>query len=241
MEFVRIVVGVVLPYVAVLVFVIGMIYRLYSWKKLAAPSMTLFPAPPTGESNALNTLKEAVFFKSLFYGDIVLWIIAWVFHVVLALIVVGHFRVFTGAIDAMLEPLIGKEGVETMSSGAGGVAGILILIAVALLLFWRLVLQRAREVTGLADYLALLLIAAIIITGDMMRFSPDHFDLNYTREYFAALATFSFSNVTTMPALANNLFLVHMGLALLLIMLIPFSKILHLGGIFFTHQLIRKQ
>ena len=239
MEFVKFGVGVVLPYVALLVFVLGMIYRLSTWKKLASPAMTLFPAPPTEQGNTLNTLKEVVFLKSLFYGDIVLWILAMAFHAVLALIVVGHFRVFTGLIDAMLEPLLGKEGVVAMSSGAGGAAGVVILLAVVLLLIRRLTLQRAREVTGVADYLALLLIAAIITTGNTMRFSAVHFDLTLTREYFAALATFS--DVTAMPALANNLFLVHMSLAFLLIMVVPFSKILHLGGIFFTHQLIRKQ
>ena len=239
MELVKIVVGMVLPYVAVLVFVVGMIYRFYTWNKLASPVITLFPAPSTGQDNVLNTLKEAVLFKSLFYGDRVLWVFAWMFHVVLALIVIGHFRVFTGIIDAMLEPLIGKAGVEAMSSGAGGAAGIVILLALALLLIRRMTLQRVREVTGVADYLALLLITAIIITGDLMRFSAVHFDLTYTRDYFAALATFS--NVTAMEALKNNLFLVHMSLAFLLIMAIPFSKIMHLGGIFFTHQLIRKQ
>ena len=48
-------------------------------------------------------------------------------------------------------------------------------------------------------------------------------------------------NVTAMEALNNNLFLLHMTLAFILLMAIPFSKILHLGGIFFTQQLIRKQ
>ena len=96
-----------------------------------------------------------------------------------------------------------------------------------------------REITGPADYLALLLIGAIIFTGNMMRFGGEHFDLALTREYFASLATFS--GVTGEPALQNGTFMAHMGLALLLIMIIPFSKILHFGGIFFTHQLIRKQ
>jgi len=54
----------------------------------------------------------------------------------------------------------------------------------------------------------------------------------------AALATFR--GVSGAPVLQNDVFLVHMSLALLLIMCIPFSKILHFGGIFFTHQLIRK-
>jgi nitrate reductase gamma subunit len=33
----------------------------------------------------------------------------------------------------------------------------------------------------------------------------------------------------------------HLGLAFLLIMCMPFSKLLHFGGIFFTHQLVRKR
>jgi nitrate reductase gamma subunit len=216
-----------------------MAYRIYSWKMLASPAITLFPAPPTGQDNTLNTLKEVLLFKSLFRGDRLLWSIAWIFHAVLALIAVGHLRVFTN-VDAILRAVgMSEEAIQSMSGIAGGAAGILILIMVALLFIRRLALPRAREVTGAADYLALGLIAAIIITGNMMRFGGEHFDLNLTREYFAALATFS--SVTGMEALENNVFLVHMFLAFLLIMLIPFSKILHLGGIFFTHQLIRRQ
>ena len=239
MEGVRIIVGVVLPYVAVLVFVVGMIYQLMTWKRLASPTMTLFPAPSTEQENTLNTLKEVVLFKSLFHGDRVLWVFAWVFHAVLALIALGHLRVFTN-VDAVLRALgMSEANIQTMSGSAGGAAGVLILISVALLLVRRLALQRAREITGVADYAALLLIAAIILTGDVMRFGPEHFDLTLTREYFAGLATFS--DVTAMDALKNNVFLVHMCLAFVLIMFIPFSKILHLGGIFFTHQLVRKQ
>ena len=268
MGFVEVVVGVILPYVAVVVFVGGMLYRISTWKKLASPPMTLFPAPPTEQANTINTLKEAVFFKSLFKGDRVLWFIAWTFHAVLLLIFVGHFRVFTGLIDAMLEPFLGEEGVLAMSAGAGGVAGILILLAVVLLLVRRMSIQRVREVTGGADYAALLLIGAVIVTGNMMRFGGEaephlladagaaltptsaaaseqggakHFDLEITRDYFGALATFSFSDPAIETALKNRVFLVHMCLAFVLIMLIPFSKILHLGGIFFTHQLVRKQ
>ena len=108
-----------------------------------------------------------------------------------------------------------------------------------MILIRRLTLQRVREITGGADVAALLLIGAIIITGNAMRFGAEHFDLALTREYFAALATFS--NAMEMQVLTNNVFLLHMCLGFLLLMLIPFSKILHFGGFFFTHQLIRKQ
>jgi len=241
MEIVRLIVGVILPYVALLVFLGGMAYRLYTWKKLPSPPMTLFPAPKDKKATTINTLQEAAFFKSLFNGDRVLWLLAWAFHAVLLLIFVGHFRVVTGMIDSTLASLgMSQDGITTMSNTAGGAAGVVILLATLLLLVRRLTLPRVREITGPADYLALLLIAAIIITGNMMRFiAAQHFELEHSRDYFLGLA--SFGNVMDAAALDHNVFLVHMCLALLLILCLPFSKILHFGGIFFTHQLIRKQ
>ncbi len=132
-----------------------------------------------------------------------------------------------------------EGGIQAMSSWAGGVAGVLILLATILLLARRVGLPRVREITGVADYLALLLIGAIIVSGNVMRFSSEHFDLAVTRAYFGGLA--SFGNVAGAAALEHNMFLVHMCLALLLMLCMPFSKILHFGGIFFTHQLIRRQ
>lgn len=239
MDFVTLLVGGVLPYVAIAVFIVAMVHRLYTWKRLAAPSMTLFPAPADEKANRQNVLKEALLFRSLFGGDRVLWAFAWAFHVVLLLIFLGHLRVFTNVDSMLMASGMSNESIQAMSAGVGGAAGVVILVATVLLLARRLALPRVREITGPADYLALLLIGAIIITGNMMRFGAEHFDLSLTREYFASLATFS--SVTGKAALQNRIFMVHMGLACLLIMCIPFSKILHFGGIFFTHQLIRKQ
>lgn len=230
--------GGVLPYVAVAVFIVAMTYRIYTWKRLAAPSMTLFPAPADERANRRNVLKEALLFRSLFGGDRVLWAFAWVFHAVLLLIFLGHLRVFTNVDGTLMALGMSEEAIQAMSGGAGGAAGVVILLATVLLLARRLALPRVREITGAADYLALLLIGAIIITGNMMRFGAEHFDLALTREYFAGLA--SFGGAMGEAALQNKVFVVHMGLAFLLIMCIPFSKILHFGGIFFTHQLVRK-
>jgi nitrate reductase gamma subunit len=68
-----------------------------------------------------------------------------------------------------------------------------------------------------------------------MRFIS-HIDLAETREYFHSLALFS---VTAMPG--NPWFIAHFLLAQILIMYIPFSKILHFGGIFFSEALVHKQ
>lgn len=238
MEIVRFIVGAILPYLALMVFIAGMSYRIYVWTKLPSPSITLFPSPPTGAANFLNTVQEALFFKSLFQGDRTLWFFAWSFHAVLALIFLGHFRVFANVDGIFFALGMTQEGIKAMSGGVGGAAGVLIMATLLLLLFRRVTLARVREITGPGDYLALLLLLAIIVTGNLMRFGTDHFDLTLTRNYFAGLA--SFSGVTEAAVLKNNLFLVHMGLSLLLLICIPFSKLLHLGGIFFTHQLIRK-
>lgn len=238
MEIAKILIGVILPYVAVAVFVAGMAYRIYTWKKMPSPPMTLFPAPADKKANAANTARETFLFQSLFKGDRLLWLIAWSFHVVLALIFLGHIRVFTDADGLLMSFGLNAEQIQAMSSGVGGAAGIVILLTAVLLLIRRMVVSRVREISGLGDYFALLLIGGIILTGNAMRFSGEHFDLALTRDYFAGLATFQ--NVTQAAALEHSQFLLHMCLALLLVMLIPFSKILHFGGIFFTHQMIRK-
>ena len=239
MEVLKLCVTVILPYVAVVVFLVAMVSRFRTWLKLPSPPITLFPAPSDEATNKLGVIKEAVLFPSLFRSDRVLWLLAWVFHAVLLLIFVGHFRVFTD-VDRILMALgMSEDSIHAMSSGAGGAAGVLIFAALVLLLLRRLALTRIREITGTADYCALALIGAIVLTGNMMRFGAEHFDLTRTREYFAGLATFA--NVRDAAALDSRLFVVHMTLGFLLLLCMPFSKLLHFGGIFFTQHLVRKR
>ena len=238
MDTVRFVVGVAFPYIAIAVFLVGMLYHLINWKKLPSPPMTLYPAGSEPGSKTTNILKEAFLFRSLFKGDRFLWIVAWGFHIVLALIFLGHLRVFFN-LDALLMNLgMSETSISAMSSAVGGAAGVLILLAAILLIARRMAIPRVREITNVADYGMLILLAAVIVTGNLMRFGGAHVDLAETRAWFASLATFSGS--ASAAVLQNGTFVLHMALALLLIMLIPFSKILHVGGIFFTQYLVRK-
>lgn len=227
------IVGAILPYVVVPVFLAGMIYRFRVWIKAPQPGkMTLFPA---SGSPVKEILAETLFFPSLFKGDRVLWAFAWFFHATLALVIVGHIRVFTAAIDGMLMSFgMSAGGIDTMSSVAGGAAGIVLLATAILLFLRRLAIPRVREITHLADYLAPLLLIAIIATGDIIRFGGQHFDLEQTRVWALSLLTFS-------PVIPQSgMFVLHLLLAQLLIVFIPFSKILHFGGIFFTQALIKR-
>lgn len=225
-------VGAVLPYIVVPFFLIAMVYRFRIWLKTPQPGkLTLFPAT---DSTFKGVLSETLFFPSLFRGDRVLWSFAWLFHATLALVFLGHIRVFTGLIDrTLLSAGMSPQGIDAMSYYAGGAAGILLLATGLLLLFRRLGIARVREISSLPDFLAPLLLIAIIATGDMIRFGT-HFDLDQTRTWVSSLLAFS----PLVPQ--NGMFLLHLTLAQLLIAFIPFSKILHFGGIFFTQTLIKR-
>lgn len=225
-------IGAVLPYIVAPVFVAGMIYRFWIWFRIPQPAkLTLFPA---SNSTFRGVLSETLFFPSLFRGDRILWSFAWLFHATLALVLLGHIRVFTEMIDRILERAgMSPEGIDLMSNLAGGAAGILLLATGLLLFLRRLSVARVREISGIPDFLAPLLLVAIIATGDLVRFTAP-FDLHQTRTWAASLLRFS----PLVPQ--NGMFLLHLMLAQLLILFIPFSKILHFGGIFFTQAVIKR-
>ena len=222
----------ILPFITIIAFLGGMLYRFRVWLKLPVPAMTLFPAPKNG--TFLGVLKETFFFPGLFKTDKIFWSGAWIFHILLALIFIGHIRVFTDFPKLWAAIGLTPEGVDTMSATSGGGAGVLIFILTLYLLLRRITIQRVKEISSLGDYIALLLVLAILLTGNFMRFG-EHFDLNLTRSYFTGLFTFSVS-----AQLNNNVFLLHFFLAQLLIIYIPFSKLLHFGGIFFSQTILRR-
>jgi len=227
------IVGGILPYLAVLTFVVGMAYRFKVWFKTPQPArMTLFPAPQGSTAKAV--LAEALFFPSLFKGDKLLWCASWVFHATLVLVFVGHVRVFTGLADSiMLAVGMTPATIDKVSVTSGVAAGVILLASAILLLARRLAFARVREISGVGDFVALLLLLGILVTGDLLRFGP-HFDLAQTREWAWSLLSFS-------PVVPHNpTFLVHALLALLLVAYIPFSKVLHFGGIFFSQSALRR-
>ena len=153
-----------------------------------------------------------------------------IFHWTLLLIIIGHVRVITGI------PLVQlgiDEAFGPFSSAIGGLAGMVILGATFYLIHRRITVGRVREVSSTGDYFALVLILMVILTGDAMRFF-EHIDLNVTREYFWGLFTFN-----PVP-IQNGAFMLHFLCGQILLIYIPFSKILHLGGIFFSKPLLKR-
>ncbi|MEW6746178.1 MAG: respiratory nitrate reductase subunit gamma [Planctomycetota bacterium] len=227
--------GLILPIVTLTVFLGGMIYRIATWRNLPAPSMTLFPAPLSAPCRFGELLKETFLFKSLLKSDKGLWTLGWTFHAMLALILLGHCRVVTWLPDRLLASLgMTAASTDTMSFLVGTAAGVILLVCLALLLVRRMTVPRVREVSSTGDYAALFLLLAVVLSGDAMRFFA-HIDLAQTREYFRGLFTLS---VVSFPE--NGWFTAHFLLGQVLLIYLPFSKVLHLGGIFFSRALLQR-
>ena len=226
-------VGGVLPYFAIVGFLVGVVHRLLTWRRVPQPGfMTLYP---TQGSNWKSLVKEALFFPSLLRGDRTLWIFAWSFHAALALAFLGHLRVATGLIDRGLGAFgIGAGGMTMLSTVAGGFAGAMLLTTVLLLLGRRLVVTRVREISSAPDFVGLFLLLAVITTGNLMRLGESHIDLPAPRAWAASLLTLS-------PSLAlPSAVLLHLFCAELLVLYIAFSKLMHFGGFFFTFSLVKR-
>jgi nitrate reductase gamma subunit len=226
-------VAAVLPYLAIVVFLAGVTYRLALWKRLPQPgAMTLFP---TRGSGVIPLAKEALLFPSLYRGDRFLWTVAWLFHAALAFAFVGHLRVLTGLLDRTMGGLgMGPATVGALSTIAGGTAGILLLLALAGFLARRLVVRRVREVSTTPDFLALLLLAAVVTSGNLMRWTGSADHLGEARAWLHSLLSFA----PVVPR--GGGLLLHAFCAELLLLYVAFSKLMHFGGFFLTFSLTKR-
>ncbi len=229
MSALAIIVGVILPPVTFVLFVAAMLNRILTWRRAPKPGMTLFPTSPGG--TVAGVVKETLFFPSLFRGDRFLWAMSWLFHAMLTLIFIGHLRVVAD-IPALWATL--HIDPDVMSGVVGGAAGVTILVMIVLLIGRRFAVERVREISAPADYFALFLLMAIVLTGNAMRFLGP-VDLAATHRYFASFATLQWPVVPE-----NSWFLAHLFLGQMLLLYMPFSKIMHFGGVFFTQAAIKR-
>lgn len=223
----------VLPFVTLAVLIVGLAYRIRKWQKAPVANMALYPAASSKGGLWRKVLGEVVFFSSFRKESTTLWLQTWVFHIALALIILGHTRLIT---DWPLRVLLGmpEETVGAMSAWAGGICGVVAMIACITLLIRRVSMQRVREISTGEDYTVMLLLLAILVTGNIMRFYT-HFEIGDAQTYFATLFTFVAIKVP-----ADSLFLLHYFLVQVLLIYLPFGKFLHIPGVFYSKALIAR-
>jgi nitrate reductase gamma subunit len=199
----------VLFYAAGAVLVGGLAWRIRLYARTPAPlRIPTTPAPRTRGGVALRLAREVALFESLFKGGVWLWLFAWLFHAGLALVLLRHLRYF-------VEPVCVYAGFAMLA----GLAGLWVR---------RVAVERVRYISTPSDHLMLALLVAIGLSGFAMKYLA-HTDVVAVKAFFLGLM-----RLDPQPLPADPVLWLHLSLVAALMLVFPFSKLLHAPGLFFS-------
>ncbi len=252
--------GVVIPYLAFAIFVVGVIYRVVKWARSPVP----YRIPLTcGQQKSLPWIKtnsldnphntvgvigrmalEVLLFRSLFRNTKMelkegmrltyewekwLWLAALMFHWSFLIVFVRHLRFFVEPLPYFVSLLEDVDGFFQIGVPTLYLTDVALLSALTYLFIRRVAVARLRYVSLASDYFPLFLIFGIAASGILMR----HFirvDVESVKEFAIGLAVFK-----PVPAAGvGAIFYVHLFLMCSLFAYFPFSKLMHLGGVFLS-------
>ncbi len=206
-------------YFATATIVAGLVYRIRLYAKTPAPlRIPTTPAPTTQAGVVKRMFFEITLFNSLFKSNKWIWLFGWVFHAALLFVLLRHLRYFTDPVwswVAVIQPL----GAYAAFAMVAGLAGL-----------WarRFLVDRVRYISSPSDHLMLALLIAIGLTGLGMKYVA-HTDIVAVKAFFLGLMYFDWQ-----PLPADPLLNLHLLLVALLMIVFPFSKLLHAPGVFFS-------
>ncbi len=228
-------IGEVLPYIASAVFFFAILGRLAGWFRVPVP----FPLTlgPSGRRRGLGRVmalgREALLFDSLRRGDGGLWLWAWLLHISLVLLIVGHIAGIYYLTRQFTLVGLSAEASSRLSALSGTICGTVFLIALVVLFYRRISIAEVRRLSCVADYFILALLLAITVTGMYMRLGDDAVELAAVRAYAAGLLT-----LQPVPIPRHWAFISHVTLVNILLLHLPFSKLIHMVGIFFGRAMV---
>ena len=209
----------VLAYFAMAILVIGLLYRIQLYARTPAPlKIPTTPAPVKRSGVVVRMAKEIVLFESLFKANKWTWLFGWMFHVALLLVLLRHLRYFTEPVWFWV----------TWVQPFGLYASFAMLAGLVALWVRRFAVERIRYISGPSDHLMLLLLIGIVATGLMMKY-VSRTDIVSVKAFVLGLIYFDWQ-----PIPADAVLLIHLGLVLVLMIIFPFSKLLHAPGVFFS-------
>ncbi len=255
--------GVILPYVAVLVFLVGFTLRMLDWARSSVP----FRIPTTaGQAKTLPWLPqnkidspfttwgvvarmflEVVTFRSLFRNtklkvnpdgrigydlEVFLWAAALSFHYTFLVVLLRHARFFVDPLPLPFEILEKIDTFIQIGQPTISLSSFVLLAAVLYLFIRRLYIANVRYISLGSDYFPLFLIIGIVLTGILMRYFIK-VDVATAKEITYGMTTFQ------LPALAKlkevgSIFYIHLFFVSVLLAYFPWSKLMHLGGVFLS-------
>jgi nitrate reductase gamma subunit len=163
-------------------------------------------------------LREVIWFESLFRANKWIWLFGIMFHLALWLVLLRHLRYF-------IDPVWGWV---VLIQPIGKYAGIIMMVGLAGLLARRIVVERIRYISSPSDYLMLILLMVIGGSGLLMTFVL-HTDIVQFKAFMLGVMTFNWQ-----PIPADPILLLHLSAVILLMIIFPYSKLLHAPGVFFS-------
>jgi nitrate reductase gamma subunit len=177
-----------------------------------------------------NSRADMVAGQRLVYGGSRwLWLGGLAFHWSLLVIIFRHLRFFTEPVFPPVTWLTSLDSLFQFSLSTLFLSDFIILTALTYLFLRRVVSPQIKYISLASDYLALLLILGVIISGILMRWIFK-VDADAVKRLAISMITFS-------PAVSPNIglaFYIHLMLVCTLIAYFPFSKMMHAPGILFS-------
>jgi nitrate reductase gamma subunit len=251
--------GVVIPYAAFAVFILGFIYKVVNWGRSPVP----FRIPTTaGQQKSFPWIKhnrlespfttldvigrmalEVLLFRSLFRnlrGDLRegkigyasakwLWLAGLVFHWSFLTIFVRHLRFFFQKVPLLVQGIEGLDSFLQIGAPLLYITDLTLIIAVTFLFLRRVADGKMHYISLASDHFPLFLILGIAISGVLMRY--------FLKTHIVAAKTLAMGLISLNPVVPEGLgaiFYVHIFLVSALLAYFPFSKLMHMGGVFMS-------
>jgi len=252
--------GIIIPFLAIITFVVGFVARVKDWARSPVP----FAIPTTcGQQESLPWIKpnkidnpfstggviirmalEILLFRSLFRNTTCklnegprisyvwekwLWLFSLAFHYSFLVVLVRHLRFFLEPVPVCFQILDKIDGFFQIGLPGVMISGVLLLAAAMFLLLRRILNAQVRYFSLAADFFPLFLIIGIAVSGIMMRYFTK-VDIVGVKELTMGLVTFR----PHIPDGIGAIFYVHVFFVSVLLAYFPFSKLMHLGGVFLS-------
>lgn len=206
-------------YLAAGVLLIGTGLKIRQYATTPVPlKIPTMPAPRTKTGVVWRMCREVFVFHSLFRANKWIWLFGFMFHAALVFVLIRHLRYFTEPVWA---PVVWLQsaGIYAAFAMVAGLAGL-----------WarRILVERIRYISQPSDHLMLLLLIAIGGSGLMMKYVA-RTDIIQVKTFFLGLMRFDWQPLPT-----DGVLLLHLGLVAALMIIFPFSKLLHAPGVFFS-------
>ncbi len=218
---------IVFGYLAILIFILGIAYRIWSWKRLPTGfSWGIFPQPTKWP--VVSVIWRAFAWPNLLRANAILWIGAILFHIGILMLFVGHLGNFIDMLGFTENLGISHDATYQIGVYAG-------IIAAAAIIFFsirRMLVAKGKEVSSFSDHFILWFLLVVVVIGIYAR-EFDEVSSDTVRGFALSVVRF---NPVLPPE--NVWFLVHTLLAELFIIYAVAAKPMHLVGQFFTQYIL---